>query len=143
MFTTPRLKKGLFIVFVALTTAGLASAQATGSKKTAPKKSPGAETYTKVEDTNAFGLHIETELTMLRGTPDDNGPVTGKVTSLIVAGKPAELVTHDIVDDAWVVTKAFGRIKVTGAYSGGLVIWLTPSQRTQIKALLQSSKSGK
>jgi hypothetical protein len=135
----------MLIATLTFTTAltGVASPQGTASQKTAPTKSPGAETYTKVEDTNEFGLHIETELTMVRGTPDDNGPVSGKVTSLIVAGKPAELVTHDIVDNAWVVTKAYRRIKIIGVYSGGLVIWLTPSQRTRIKALLRTSKSGK
>lgn len=122
---------------------GLASPQGTAPQTTTPKKSPVAETYTKVKDPDEFGLHIETELTMLRRSPDDNGPVSGNVTSLIVGGKPAELVTNQIVDDKWVVTKKFGRIKITGAYSGGLVFWLTPSQRTQIKALLRSSKSAK
>ncbi len=112
-------------------------------KKTDGTKQPAAEVYTKVEDPSALGLQIEVEATLMRGTPNDDGPVEGKVTSLTVGGKPLALVSSAIVNDAkgsWVATKAYGRIRVSGAYSGGIMFWLTPSQRTNLKALYRSQK---
>lgn len=80
----------------------------------------------------------------MRGTPNDDGPVQGKVTSLTVGGKPLALVSGEIVNDnkgSWVVTKAYGRIRISGAYSGGIMFWLTPSQRMSLKAFSQTANS--
>jgi len=78
-------------------------------------------------------------LTFARGTPNDDGDVQGKVSVFYIAGKVLELETNDIVHDsdkAWVVTKKYGKIRITSAYSGGLCIWLTPKQKTNFKKLL-------
>lgn len=118
-------------------------ASGTAAKKTDATKRPAAEVYAKVEDASALGLDIEIETTMLRGTPNDDGPVNGKVSSLTVGGKPLALVSPEIVNDgkgSWVVTKAYGRIRVSGAYSGGIMFWLTPSQRASLKALYHAPK---
>jgi len=120
-----------------------AAPSSAATKKTEGTKPPAAEVYTKVEDPSALGLQIEVEATMMRGTPNDDGPVQGKVTSLTVGRKPLALVSSEIVNDekgSWVATKAYGRIRVSGAYSGGIMFWLTPSQRTSLKALYHAPK---
>jgi hypothetical protein len=123
---------------IQLTRAQQPPAPKEATKKTEGTKQPTPEVYTKVEDPSALGLHIEVEATLMRGTPNDDGPVQGKVTSLTVGGKPLALVSSEIANDergSWVATKAYGRIRVSGAYSGGIMLWLTPSQRTSLKAL--------
>ena len=71
----------------------------------------------------------------------------GKVASLTVGGKKLELVSSEIAQDAkersWIVTKNYGRIRITSAYSGGLVLWLTPSQKESLKALYHTAKSSR
>jgi len=113
------------------------------TKKTEGTKQPAAEVYTKVEDPSALGLQIEVAATSMMATPNDDGAVNGKVTSLTVGGKPLALVSSEIVNDekgSWVATKAYGRIRVSGAYSGGIMFWLTPLQRTSLKALYRAPK---
>lgn len=70
------------------------------------------------------------------------GHVEGKVDNVAIGGKPLELSSNEIVNDgsgSWVVTKTYGRIRVSGG-SYGMVVWLTPSQKARLKALFLETK---
>jgi hypothetical protein len=77
---------------------------------------------------------------------DCSGDIEGTVDMLALGRKPVELVTNDIVHDggkAWIVTKQYGRIRISGGYAGdnppsGLCFWTTPSQSARIRSLLAS-----
>ena len=116
----------------------------TPQSNTVNPKQAVPEKYKRLADPRELGLHIAVQTTLLRGTPNDDGAVEGKVTSLTVGGKKLELASSDIAQDAkdrsWIVTKDYGRIRITGAYSGGLILWLTPSQKESLKALYLSGK---
>jgi hypothetical protein len=115
-----------------------AQSGAVNPKPVAPEK------YERLNNPRELGLDIEVQATLTRGTPNDDGVVEGKVASLTVGGKKLELVSSDIAQDAkersWIVTKNYGRIRITSAYSGGLILWLTPSQKESLKALYHSGK---
>jgi hypothetical protein len=151
MFTTPRLlRKGLFVVLVALTTSCLASAQATASQKTTPanqKTQTAAEKYEPLQNPSELGLDVQVAASYVSFGNSAGGQVEGKITSLSIAGKQLELTNAEIVQDAngsWINTKAYGRIKIaSGALGRGLVISLTASQKASLTKLYNATKSSK
>lgn len=94
--------------------------------------------YELLKDNSELSLHIEAEMTLLDQSPHCDGDVKGKLTVFWIGRNRLELDTPDIVHDAgkaWVVTKRYGRVRIAVGY-GGLCVWLTPSQKTNLRKLL-------
>jgi hypothetical protein len=74
---------------------------------------------------------------------DCSGDIQGTVDILQVGSTQLELETNAIVHEdnkAWIVTKSYGKIRISGGYAGdhppsGLCFWLTPSQKARLKKL--------
>ena len=162
MFTPPSRSKGLFVILITLGTSGLASAQVTAQsaqKGTATQSAPpnrpattsGHQTAEKYElFKDRFG--ITAPLVRVRNMTqagDCSGNIEGTVDLLVIARKPVELVTNDIVHDGgkdWIVTKQYGRIRISGGFVGdnppnGLCFWTTPSQNARIRPLLAKEEA--
>lgn len=94
--------------------------------------------YELLKDNSELSLHIEAEMTLLDQSPQCDGDARGKLTGFWIGSRQLELDTPDIVhhaDKAWVVTKRYGRVRIACGY-GGLCVWLTPSQKTNQRKLL-------
>jgi hypothetical protein len=112
---------------------------------------PIAEKYELIDNpTKEFGLLAQVSATDMVQSADCEGGVEGRVDWIEAGGKNIELVTHDIVQEsgkAWIVTKRFGKIRVSGCYAGdrppsGLGFWMKPSQKAALKAFSQSKIKG-
>jgi hypothetical protein len=105
--------------------------------------SRSATQYVKVEDPKELGLALSVSV---RGdvTNADLVNVRAEVDDFSVSGKKIELLNRVVVADAqgsWIVTKAYGRVKVScGGSNGVCELWLTPAQRAGLKALYDSSR---
>jgi len=96
-----------------------------------------------VDPSRNFGITAQLSLRSMDQAGDCSGDIEGTVDMIMVGSKPLEMVTNAIVHDgdkAWIVTKQYGKIRISGGYAGdnppsGLCFWLTPSQKTRIKAL--------
>jgi hypothetical protein len=109
----------------------------------APAKPTSSENYQLVKNaTFEVGINMQLSLRDFTQSPTNEGDIKGKVDVVTVWGKPVELVTNDIIHEgnkAWVVTKKYGKIRISGGYqdncpTSGLCVWLTPSQQAQLKA---------
>jgi len=89
-----------------------------------------------------FGIdEVALSLTYFAQSPDDSGDVRGKVDYVLLRGKSLDLETKNIVHEgrkAFVVTKAYGKIRISGGYAqdcppNGLCLWLTPAQQAQLR----------
>ena len=100
---------------------------------------PTEEQYEKVDPRE---LYIVFEASLQSLTVDAAGniiEIEGVVTRLAVGDKPIELSSDKILlegTDAFVVTKDYGKIKITSTSTGGVTIWLKPSQKEKLKELL-------
>jgi len=105
--------------------------------------SPSSAQYIKVDDTKELGLALNVSV---RGdvTNADLVNVHAEVDDFSVRGRKLELLNKVVVADAqgsWIVTKAYGRVKVScGGSNGGCELWLTPAQRAGLKALYESPR---
>lgn len=106
-----------------------------------------AEQYELLKDPSGrFGILAQLRVTSMTQASDCSGDIEGTVEMLALGRKQVELVTNDIVHDdgkAWIVTKQYGRIRISGGYAGdnppsGLCFWTTPSQTARIRSLLAS-----
>lgn len=75
---------------------------------------------------------------------DADGNITefggGKVTLFAVGGKPIELVSNDLLlegKEVFIVTKDYGKIKVTFNYNFTISLWLKPSQKAKLMELIK------
>lgn len=75
---------------------------------------------------------------------DAEGNITafggGKVTRFTVGGKPIELVSDDMLleeKEVFIVTKDYGKIKVTFNSNFTISLWLKPSQKAEILELIK------
>jgi hypothetical protein len=75
---------------------------------------------------------------------DADGNITefggGKVTRFTVGGKPIELVSDDLLlegKEVFIVTKDYGKIKVTFNSSFTISLWLKPSQKAKLMELVK------
>jgi WD40 repeat protein len=98
------------------------------------------DSYTKVERSDllfAFAVGIKG---YTRDSAGDLTDIEGVVTEFTLAGKSISLETDRLVAEGgkpgtaasiFVLTKKFGKVKVTWDLLGGEEIWLTPSQKKQ------------
>jgi hypothetical protein len=94
-----------------------------------------AEQYEKA-DTAALRIEMKASIRSIQsevhfGNSGAISRIDGVVKKLTVAGKPIELATDKFVDegnDAFIITKKIGKIKVTFERSG-LALWVTATQR--------------
>jgi Tol biopolymer transport system component len=90
-----------------------------------------------------FGLVAEFRFQSFVQSSDNTGPVEGAVVALAVGRRQILLETNKIVqadNQSWIVTKDYGRIRISGGYEGdhppnGLCIWLTQHQKDQFVLL--------
>jgi hypothetical protein len=75
---------------------------------------------------------------------DADGNITefggGKVTRFTVGGKPIELVSDDLLlegEEVFIVTKEYGKIKVTFNSNFTISLWLKPSQKEKFMELIK------
>lgn len=75
---------------------------------------------------------------------DADGNVTefggGKVTRFTVGGKPIELVSDDLLlegGEVFIVTKEYGKIKMTFNSNFTISLWLKPSQKEKFMELIK------
>ncbi len=64
----------------------------------------------------------------------------GKVTRFTVGGKPIELVSDDMLleeKEVFIVTKDYGKIKVTFNSNFTISLWLKPSQKAELLRLIK------
>ncbi len=107
-----------------------------------------AEEYQRVTNGDG-GLSYIVQLSLRSATQDASctGDLDGKVDFIGVGGGPLELETKDIIHEdnkAWIVTKLYGKIRVSGGYAGnypgGMCLWLTPSQQEKLKRLASEKR---
>ncbi len=130
------------IVCLTFFTATASPQQQKSTPLAASTAGPSREKYQLVVP-SAFGIMAQISVTEMTQVSNCTGDIKGKIDFIYAAGKPLELQTHNIVHEdnkAWIVTKKYGKIRVSGGYEGdhppsGLCWWLTPSQKAQLKAL--------
>ena len=102
------------------------------------------EQYELLKDPSGhFGIVAQLRAKSMEQAGDCSGDIEGSIDMLALGGKQVELVTNEIVHDggkAWIVTKQYGKIRISGGYAGdnppsGLCFWMTPSQKTRIRAI--------
>jgi hypothetical protein len=101
------------------------------------------EQYTKVDDPKALDLDFQATVSfhVENGSPNN---IKVHIERFSVAGKDVELLSRDLVNEGenwWVLTKAYGRMKVTlnnNESQSGCDLWVTPSQKSALKALHSS-----
>jgi hypothetical protein len=103
-----------------------------------------AEDYQLIKDPyKEVGIMLQIKAKSMIQNSSCTGDIDGKVDEVDVYGSPTsppfplELETNNIVHEsnkAWIVTKAYGKIRVAGGY-GGLCLWLTPSQQVALRRL--------
>lgn len=142
-----------------------AQATGQSAKKGGASKSATPEAPEPLKDPSELKLAIIAEVSSITRSPTWDGDITGTVTVFTVAGKAIELDTRDILHEggkSWIATKKYGKVGIAGGYgpyvghsdlgsestnyippntttvgyTNGLRIWLTPSQRANLKKLL-------
>jgi hypothetical protein len=101
------------------------------------------EQYTKV-DPRALDLDFRATVSFHVDGGNMND-VRIHVDHFSVAGKDVEMLSRDLVNEGgnfWILRTAYGRMKVTSSESqNGWDLWLTPSQKSALKALHSSQQS--
>jgi hypothetical protein len=93
-----------------------------------------------------YGIEAELSVTEEVQASDCSGDIEGKVELLEAGGRILDLNTPEIVHEdgkAWIVTRDYGKIRVSGGYAGdrppsGLCFWLTQAQKAQLNPLFGS-----
>lgn len=99
--------------------------------------------YRLVQQPEELGIEAELSVSNFTQASDCSGDIEGRVKSFMIGTKPLELETHELLHEggrAWIVTKVYGKIGVSGGYAGdhppsGLCFWLTPAQKVKLEAL--------
>jgi hypothetical protein len=156
----------LFALTTSALASAQATAQSAKKGTTAPAaKGASATVAEPLKDPSEIKLAVIAEVSSITRSPTWDGSLTGTITTFTVGGKAIELETNEIVHDdgkTWIATKKYGKIRVAGAYgpyvehtnlgssstnyippntttvgyANGLCIWLTPSQKADLKKLL-------
>ena len=136
------------------------------SAKKATTKSAASTAAEPLKDPSEIKLVLLAEASSITRSPAWDGNIAGTITAFTIGGKAIELETKDIVHDddgkTWISTKKYGKIRIAGAYGpyvehsnlgsmstkyippntttvgygNGLCIWLTLSQKADLKKLL-------
>ena len=106
---------------------------------------PAAPVEEKYEQVNPSELSIDFQADIPGAVRwDADGNITefggGKVTRFAVGGKPIELVSDDLLlegKEVFIVTKDYGKIKVTFNSNFTISLWLKPSQKEKFMELIK------
>ena len=100
------------------------------------------EEYQKVEPSDDLDFDFEISVQDAFFTEGGKKVVIqgGEVTKFTLNDKEIELNTKELLENGFVDTVKFGKIKVTFDPRFKSTIWLTPSQKKKMKDLLSASK---
>jgi len=110
---------------------------------TATPLPPTATPKEKYEEVDPSELNIVFEGSLQSFEMDSAGnviAVEGTVTRITVGGKSIALSSNKILledKEAFIVTRDYGKIKVTFDSFGRVILWLKPSQKEKLKELLK------
>ena len=108
------------------------------------------EKYELLQNPEDIGLTVIPDAITQTGTAGipSSFDIEGTIKQVFVGSKEIALLTHDIVHDhnkAWISTKNYGKIGISSGdgsedSTGGIYLWLTPSQKAMLKKLYTKSK---
>lgn len=84
---------------------------------------------------------FDAELTKLHVDSEDNiKEIEGRIITFSLGGKPIDLASDKVTiegKDAFVLTKTYGKIKITSDSNARVTFWVTPEQKKKLLKLLK------
>lgn len=106
---------------------------------------PATPAEEKYEQVNPSELSIDFQVDIPGAVRwDADGNITefggGKVTRFTIGGKSIELISNDLLleeNEVFIVTKDYGKVKVTFNSNFTISLWLKPSQKAKLMELIK------